>query len=84
MPKSTGAMRQPLALFAFLTEEGEGEVDPLDLFEPALLFGTGPAIQEIGLDLVEARQHHGVDVEHGTSQTSFSELPVARLSARRP
>ncbi|MDF2261548.1 hypothetical protein, partial [Streptantibioticus ferralitis] len=65
---------QPLALFAFLTEEGEGEVDALDLTEPSLLLGTGPASQEIGLDLVEARQHVGVDVEHGTSQTSFSEL----------
>ncbi|MFE2432892.1 hypothetical protein ACFXJ5_40080 [Streptomyces sp. NPDC059373] len=69
---------KPLALFAFLTEEGEGELDALDLSEPALLLGTGPASQEICLDLVEARQHLGVDVEHGTSQTSV------RCSLLRP
>ncbi len=47
-------------------------------------FGTGPAGQEIGLDLVEARQHLGVDVEHGTSQTGVFMLARGAVGSGAP
>ena len=48
---------QALGLLAFLPEEGEGEVDALNLTEPCLVFGAGSAGQEVVLDLVKAWQH---------------------------
>ena len=56
---------ESLCLFAFLAEEGEGEVEAFDFAEPALVGGSASAGLEVVFDLVEAWQHLGVDVEHG-------------------
>jgi hypothetical protein len=40
---------QTLGLLAFLPEEGEGEVDALNLTEPCLVFGAGSAGQQVVL-----------------------------------
>lgn len=42
---------QPLGLLPFLPEEGEGEVDALDLTEPSLVLGAGAAGQTDMSDL---------------------------------
>jgi len=71
---------QALGLLPFLPEVGEGKVDALDFTEPCLLLGAASSGQQIGLDLVEAGQHLGVDAEHGAAQTRM--FMLARGSIR--
>ena len=59
-----GDAGQALGLLSFLPEEGQGEVDALDLTKPRLLFCAGAAGHQVVFDLIEPRQHFRVDVEH--------------------
>src|SRR5258708_3260761 len=60
---------ESLCPFAFLAEEGEGEVEAFDFAEPALVGGSASAGQEVVFDLVESGQHLGVDVEPAGRET---------------
>jgi hypothetical protein len=60
---------QPHGLFSFLLQEGEGEVDALDLTKPSLALCAGAAGQQVVLDLVESGQHLRVDVKHWATQS---------------
>jgi hypothetical protein len=37
---------------AFVAQEGQDQVDPVDLAEPALDFGAGSTREEVGFDLL--------------------------------
>jgi hypothetical protein len=50
---------QALGLLPFLPEEGEREVNALDLTKPILAFGPSAAGQQVVFDLVEVWQHFG-------------------------
>src|SRR6266700_7278363 len=71
-----------LGLLPFLPEEGEGEVDALDLAEPSLVFGPATAAQQIVLDLVEPGQHFRVYGEHRAAQTSVFMLASGTVWSR--
>jgi hypothetical protein len=60
-------------------QEGEGELDTFDLPEPALGFCAGPTGEQVGLDLIEAAHHLGVDAEHRASDGPSTELTKALL-----
>lgn len=63
-----------MGFLAFTLQEGEGELDALDLSEPPLGLGVGPAGEQVGLDLIEAAQHLRVDPEHRASNARLTEL----------
>jgi hypothetical protein len=50
-----------------LEQEGQGEVQALDLAVPAFLPGGVAAGGQVGLDLVEPGHHPGVDVQDGAA-----------------
>ncbi|MFC9431995.1 hypothetical protein [Streptomyces sp. NPDC056987] len=65
MPRRTaGRQARRWGLVALRAEEGEGEVDALDLTDPTFGLGLRPALQEVGFQLGEPGEHLGIDVEH--------------------
>jgi hypothetical protein len=56
-----------LGLLTFLLEEGQREVDALDLTEPTFLPCSVPARDQVCFEFVEARQHLRLDVQDGAS-----------------
>jgi hypothetical protein len=52
---------------ALVAEERQCEVDAFDLAEPAFGLGSLETVEEIGLELAQAGEHLGVDVEHGAA-----------------
>ena len=56
-----------LHLGSLAAQERQGEVDPFDFAEPVLSVGAVSAFEKAGFDVVEAREHLGVDVEHGAA-----------------
>ncbi len=49
---------------ALVVKECQGEVDALDLPEPALRFRPCPACEQVGLELTESLNHFRVEPEH--------------------
>jgi len=62
-----GAGQSP-GLFAFLPQEGEGQVEALHFPQPALVRGSASTGLEIVLYLIEASHHLRIDGEHGATQ----------------
>lgn len=60
---------QPFGPLPFLPEEGEREVDALDLTEPCLEFGPSAAGLQIVLDFVEAATFSGLLRAWGNANT---------------
>ncbi|HMG65146.1 MAG TPA: hypothetical protein VK599_19545 [Streptosporangiaceae bacterium] len=67
-----GVAGEPLDVGALVAEEGQGEVESLDLAVPSLGGGFVPAGEQIGLDLAEAGKHPGVDVQEGQRMQACS------------
>jgi hypothetical protein len=55
---------QPHRSGLFLAEQPQGEVDAFDLTEPASVERVPATVNQVGLEVVEPRQHPGVDVQH--------------------
>jgi hypothetical protein len=72
-----------LGLGALAAQEGQGEVDSLDLTAPAFVGGALPAGDQVGLEFVEARKHPGVNREHRAPDDPLTE-PTEEASGFRP
>src|SRR6516164_6781488 len=59
-----GGASQPAGLVALAAKVAEGEVETLDLAEPALLMGSAATSDEVRFEVVEAADHGRADVEH--------------------
>jgi hypothetical protein len=57
-----------------LASGGEGGFDGSDFAEPALLFGLGEPVDEVGLDLFESGLLSRVNAKERASDAGFSEL----------
>ncbi|WP_030988902.1 hypothetical protein [Streptomyces sp. NRRL WC-3744] len=66
------SLSSALGLVALRAQEGEGEVDALDLTDPAFGLGLRPALQEVGFQLGEPGEHLGIDVEHRAADAGVS------------
>lgn len=69
---------EPSGLLALAAQEGEGEVEAVDLTSPALGFGLCPSLEKVDFQLGESGEHLGVDVEHRAADAGFSQ-PVLDL-----
>ena len=66
-PQVGVSLESALYFGSLAAKEREGEVDPFDFTEPVLGVGTASSLEQAGLDVIEAGQHRGVDVEHGAA-----------------
>ena len=70
-----------LGLIALGAEKGESEVGAFDLADPALGFGVCSAGEEVGLQLREAGQHLGIDVQHRAADAGVLVLAEGAVGA---
>lgn len=52
----------------------DGQINALDLAEPAFSLGTGPACDQISLDLLQAEGHLRIDPQDRAADAGLSEL----------
>lgn len=65
---------EPLGVGSFGAQEGQRQVQALDLAEPAFVCGSLPAVEQVCLDLVQACQHSRVDLQDGAAKDPLTEL----------
>jgi hypothetical protein len=63
-PEVGAAAERPAGLISLLAQELQGEIEPVYFAEPPLLLSARPAIEQVGLELVETGQHLRVDLQH--------------------
>ncbi|QYN33669.1 hypothetical protein K1T35_35100 [Pseudonocardia sp. DSM 110487] len=58
---------QAPSVVSLLPNVAEGEIEAVDLTEPALLLGAFAAGAQVGFELIESGQHLRVDLQHGAA-----------------
>ena len=58
---------EPLGVRSLVPQEGQREVESLDLTAPSLGLGAFPAGEQVGFDLIQPGQHLGVYLQDGAS-----------------
>jgi DNA mismatch repair protein MutH len=70
-----------IGLTALAAEEVQGQIDAVDLAEPPFCLGSGTAGLQVDFDLVQAREHVGVDVQDGAAQAGVLVLAAGSVGA---
>jgi hypothetical protein len=73
---------EPLGMGSFGAQEGQRQVQALDLAEPAFVCGSLPAVEQVGLDLVQACQHSRLDLQDGAAKARM--LMLTRRAVGTP
>jgi hypothetical protein len=63
-----------LGVGALVAQALQCSVDAFDFAQPSLGRGAFPTFDQVGLQVVESRQHLGVDVELGAAQAGLTEM----------
>ncbi|MGW0916638.1 hypothetical protein ACWD1Z_33670 [Streptomyces sp. NPDC002784] len=75
------SLNSALGLVALRAEEGEGEVDALDLTDQAFGLSLRPSLQEVCFELGEPSEHPGIDVEHRAADAGVFVLAGGAVGA---